>query len=77
MVSMNDGKVRQDGTEMTADRGIRRENDGKMSWFGPKPQRLISVRSDRVPELARGATQHSAIEKSGVLEVQIFPGPLT
>ena len=46
MVSINPGKVRHDWTQMSADRVIHRENDGKMSSFGPKPQRLISVRSE-------------------------------
>jgi hypothetical protein len=31
MVSINDGKVRHDGTEMTADHVVHRGNDGKMS----------------------------------------------
>jgi len=31
MVSINDGKVRHDWTQMTADHVVRGENDGKMS----------------------------------------------
>ena len=31
MVSINDGKVRHDGTERTADHVVNRENDGKTS----------------------------------------------
>ena len=46
LVSIDPGIVPHDWTQMSVDRVVRRENDSRMPWFGPKPERLISVRSE-------------------------------